>query len=229
MYKEQENCLKEDLLKRREENEVFSPVRKKEQQLDYVLIPHKMVDFLFEESLNLNQKLKEIMKEDLLCNVYEEYLKKLYAWENFGFYYAVQIFKQSQSEEEYIKLAWDIYRFYLDEEALFKLGSTPENDIRMIHQNLDNPKKNMFDKLQCEAFIELANSTINEFVDDELLLEFKQYVDGVPSKQRSHTKYPNTRNPLYYEKLMEEVKTSPRHFLEEGTPVGFFSSFQIQP
>ena len=189
-----------------------------------------MVDFLFTEDLNSNQKLKEIMKQDLLCNVYEEYLKRLYAWENFGFYYAVQVFKQSQSEEEFVKLAYDIYRFYLEESALFKLGNTEELEVRKIYQQLDKPNKNMFDKLQIEAFIELANSTINEFIDDELLLEFKNYLDGYPSKpRRDSSPYPKNRNPNHYlESLCEEA--SKGSMIEEGGPTGFFSSLsRIQP
>ena len=130
------------------------------------------MDIILNDHVSNGAKLKAILTEQLLCNAYEEFLKESFAWESFGFFCDVARFKLADEETQQ-KIAEDIYHSYLDEEAIFHIGNVSVQEVERINNTLENPTINMFDNLQMEAFIELANSTINEFVENQLFREFQ--------------------------------------------------------
>ena len=133
------------------------------------------MEALLDERLNNIQKLRAIIMEPFVCNIYEEYLKNVFAWENFGFYIEVEKYKRAPEDETKYEIAKNIYNFYLNEEAVFKIGAASDEEIEEIFKNLEKIPPHVYDKLQLEAFIELANSTINEFIEHQLFYDFQDH------------------------------------------------------
>lgn len=118
------------------------------------------------------EKLKQIVSCEDLCNVYEEYLVKHYAWENFGFWYEVEAFRKLQSPEEIKEQARLIFYRFLTVDSIFELGDLEPSVREIIAKKLDTPTVNLFDRLQCRVLKSLAQATICEFLTDDLYKDF---------------------------------------------------------
>jgi len=133
------------------------------------------------DDLSAVQKLYYIVKDPDLCNVYEEYLVKHLAWENFGFWFEVENYKLEEDPEEQKKQAGLIYAKFLDIGCIFELGDLEPNMRDLLQKKINNPTKTMFNALQRKVMSCLALATIGDFFEDEMYKIFeKSRVDNPP-------------------------------------------------
>ena len=179
---------------------------------------------LFDSLQPPTTKLRSLINNDDWCNLYEEYLKEHFAWENFGFYYSVVFYHHSKSNSSDLSnLAHNIYRFYLSDDAIFRINVDTEV-AEQIFQTLDNPRDDLFDELQEKAFRELATSTLNEFVD--YLKEPKENFKKEKIKASKVKQYPMNRNPSnYHFHILAELKDYEKKSDKHCGTQGFFSAF----
>merc|ERR1711879_844612 len=110
--------------------------------------------------------LHNLIQDEQMCNIYEEYLASHFAWENFGFWYEVEQYKQEQEPEQRVQMATSIFQKFLKEDSIFELGDVDIITRDTIESCLENPPLNMFDYLQKRAFDTLAQSTLQQFKAD---------------------------------------------------------------
>mmetsp|Transcript_16996 Transcript_16996/g.21676 ORF Transcript_16996/g.21676 Transcript_16996/m.21676 type:complete len:144 (-) Transcript_16996:100-531(-) len=110
--------------------------------------------------------LEKLIQDDDMCNIYEEYLASHFAWENFGFWYEVQQYKQEQDVQQRAHMARIIFEKFLKSDSIFELGDVDIVTRDTIESCLENPPLNMFDFLQKKAFDTLAQSTLQPFKAD---------------------------------------------------------------
>jgi len=123
----------------------------------------------------------------------EDFLRKIMAWENFGFYIEVEKYKKMQSEEERSKQAEKIFDEYLQVDAANELGDIDLQTREYIQSRLDNPTKDLFDEVSDVVIDSLANSTINDFLRDS---SYISYVNTVFPKD-SAEKPQETRRSIF--------------------------------
>ena len=116
------------------------------------------------------ETLEGLIEDPELCNVYEEFLVRHYAWENFGFWFEVQNYKKEEDPEKRKVLAQLIFAKFLQEDSIFELGDMDVETRDAIKDCLENPPLNLFDLLQRRAFDTLAQSTLRNFLNDKLFL-----------------------------------------------------------
>ena len=122
------------------------------------------------------ERLLDLIKDNDLCNVYEEYLVTHLAWENFGFWYEVQNFKNEADEEQRKHKAKMIYLKFLEPGSIFELGDLDQETNDIISGCLEKPPHNLFDILQRRAFDTLARATVHNFLEDKLFYFYKIHV-----------------------------------------------------
>lgn len=113
-----------------------------------------------------SRTLENLLQDAEICNIYEEYLASHFAWENFGFWYEVEQFKQANGKPQKSEIAHNIFQKFLKEDSIFALGDIDVDTRAVIESCLDDPPNNMFDYLQKQAFDTLAQSTLQAFKAD---------------------------------------------------------------
>ena len=132
--------------------------------------------------MNSKEKLKEILADDALLLVYEEYLVSRYAWENLGFYLDVEVYRTVEDEGERCQLARIIFDTYLDPDSQFQLGDVDPMMRDAIHSTLEDPPHNVYDVLQHYSFQSLAHSTVQEFLTGPY---YRTYTGGSPPTRQA--------------------------------------------
>merc|ERR1711963_90905 len=126
------------------------------------------------------QKLFRIVDNPELCNVYEEFLVRQYAWENFGFWYEVEMYKQEQDNDNIQRQAQLIFEKFIADGAIFEIGDLDPPTRRALAETVKQPTRNMFDALQRRVMRSLAQATVNDFLQDDLCIYF---LNSVGDKQ----------------------------------------------
>ena len=116
-----------------------------------------------------------IVDDKSLSSVYEEFLQKNLAWENFGFYNAVNEFK-TNGEGNISSEAAKIFEKYIEVDSAHELGDITLELRDHVKAALEDPKITMFDELLDIVVESLVNSTVTDFLSDEI---FTSYVDNV--------------------------------------------------
>merc|ERR1711976_741312 len=124
------------------------------------------------------EELEALIKDDELCNVYEEYIAKIHAWENFGFWFEVENYKAEPDPATRKNLARLIFQKFLASDAIFELGDVEPEMREIMESCLANPPVNMFDLMQRKAFDTLAQSTFIPFTNDKLHTHYKSLKEG---------------------------------------------------
>lgn len=128
------------------------------------------------------QQLYKIVEDTDLCNVYEEFLVSRFAWENFGFWFEVEVFKQEDDPEELKRLGKLIYEKFLDEGCIFELGDLDPSTRKAIANKLDDPAPSLFNGLQRKVMSSLALATISDFFMDDMYKIFQSsFVSHAPA------------------------------------------------
>lgn len=113
-----------------------------------------------------------IFADDGLNQVYEEFLQRNMAWENFGFYHAVQNFRAIQDENKRAEVAKDIFEKYVEVDSAHELGDITFELRQHVKESLDNGTSHVFDEL-CDIVVDsLVNSTVTDFLGDSLFTEY---------------------------------------------------------
>ena len=134
------------------------------------------------ENLSAVQKLYRIVEDTELCNAYEEYLVKHFAWENFGFWFEVENYKLEEDVEEQKRLAQLIYSKFLDVGCIFELGDLEPSMREVLHKKIQNPTKTMFNLLQRRVMSSLALGTIADFFEDDIYKVFEACRPQAPAE-----------------------------------------------
>merc|ERR1712137_2537 len=120
--------------------------------------------------------LRTIIDNQPLCNVYEEYLAKTCAWENFAFYYEVEFYRQLERKEVRQIQAHEIYEQFLANDAPFELGDINRQIRQNLSHKLDDADPDLFSPLQRATFRQLARSSVSDFLDDQLFYSYRDTV-----------------------------------------------------
>lgn len=104
-----------------------------------------------------------IVADEKLCKLYEDFLRKNMAWENFGFKKAVERFK-SAGDNKLKCIAEEIYDTFVREDADHELGDIDLTTRTDIENNINQPTREMFDQLYDVATESLAASTVTDFL-----------------------------------------------------------------
>ena len=118
------------------------------------------------------EKLREIFEDEELSLVFEEFLISRYAWENIGFWFDVEEYKNIQDPNERKKFAKLIYDKFLDPDSPFELGDVDPEMRELIHGCLNNPPVKLFNILQHRTFLLLAHTNVLPFLTDEIYLNY---------------------------------------------------------
>eukprot|EP01095_Lingulamoeba_sp_RSL-Kostka_P011414 TRINITY_DN431_c0_g1_i1.p1 TRINITY_DN431_c0_g1~~TRINITY_DN431_c0_g1_i1.p1 ORF type:complete len:343 (-),score=80.99 TRINITY_DN431_c0_g1_i1:83-1111(-) len=147
-------------------------------------------------SANSPHTLKEVMADEELCSVYEEFLASRYAWENLGFYLDCEKYKTFDDVEMRKEMASHIFEKYLIEDAPFELGDVDPEVRDIVSSWLDNPPVKIFNILQQRAFTSMNHGPYKEFVID------KSYKDYMKFLQIPHKKTKNGASYDYIYKII---------------------------
>lgn len=113
-----------------------------------------------------------IFSDEGLNHVYEEFLQKNMAWENFGFYLEVQKFRSTQDQQQRIAVARDIFEKYVEVDSAHELGDITFELRQHVKECLDSGSIRTFDEL-CDIVVDsLVNSTISDFLCDALFTDY---------------------------------------------------------
>ena len=123
--------------------------------------------------------LQSILGDTPLCNVFEEFLARTCAWENFAFYYEVEQYKRS-SYEDRISTAHEIYEKFLRADAPFELGDVNRTSRESIEARLHTGESTLFDVLQRVSFKNLACSSVSDFFEDQLFFTYRDNLFHAP-------------------------------------------------
>eukprot|EP00276_Gloeochaete_wittrockiana_P020855 CAMPEP_0184344480 /NCGR_PEP_ID=MMETSP1089-20130417/12975_1 /TAXON_ID=38269 ORGANISM="Gloeochaete wittrockiana, Strain SAG46.84" /NCGR_SAMPLE_ID=MMETSP1089 /ASSEMBLY_ACC=CAM_ASM_000445 /LENGTH=184 /DNA_ID=CAMNT_0026674325 /DNA_START=119 /DNA_END=673 /DNA_ORIENTATION=- len=115
---------------------------------------------------SLDSALKSVLDDERRRAAYSNHLKKIFAHENFDFYFAVEGFKQASAARKK-EIAKEIYDKFISDDAEFALGDVDLAVRESISEDLDNPPSKMFDALQRRCFMVMAHSTIQRFLEEE--------------------------------------------------------------
>lgn len=115
---------------------------------------------------SLDSALKSVLDDESRRAAYSNHLKKIFAHENFDFYFAVESFKQASAAKKK-QIAKEIYDKFISDDAEFALGDVDLAVRESISEDLDNPPSKMFDALQRRCFMVMAHSTIQRFLEEE--------------------------------------------------------------
>lgn len=115
---------------------------------------------------SLDNALKSVLDDERRRAAYSNHLKKIFAHENFDFYFAVESFKQASAAKKK-ELAKEIYGKFISDDAEFALGDVDLAVRESICEDLDDPPSKMFDALQRRCFMVMAHSTIQRFLEEE--------------------------------------------------------------
>merc|ERR1712000_403616 len=115
---------------------------------------------------------KAITEHTQLCPIYEEFLHRTFAWENFGFWRAVQSYQEIESQEERLEQSKKIYDEFLEYEAEHECGDIEPQHRQAVKAQLYTGDKDVFEFLSQYAVNCLIASTLQEFLQDD---SFKQY------------------------------------------------------
>lgn len=104
-----------------------------------------------------------------LNKIYEEYLRRNMAWENFGFYTEVESYRKLP-EKQYQTKAEEIFSKFIEVDSPNELGDITFSIREDIRNSLANPSKEIFNEL-CDIVVDsLANATITDFLSDPLYI-----------------------------------------------------------
>merc|ERR1712130_249668 len=123
--------------------------------------------------MGATEELQTIIGNQPLCNVYEEYLCKTSAWENFGFYHEVESYRQLENLQDRQEKAHEIYDQFLACDAPFELGDINREIRERLAPKLDEGNPDLFSALQRTAFRQLARSSVSDFLDDQLFYAYR--------------------------------------------------------
>ena len=137
-----------------------SIVRKAQRSWHFSFLPMSMEQLFF------------IFSNEGLCTVYEAYLQKNMAWENYGFFHAVQEFRECADPETRDKLAEEIFEKYIKVDAIHELGDLDFRTRQQLVSAMKAPTPEMFDELAEIAADSLANSTITDFLKDPTYTQY---------------------------------------------------------
>ena len=137
------------------------------------------------DDVSVVQKLFKIVDDSELCNVYEEFLVNRFAWENFGFWFEVEVFKKEVDPAELKRQADLIYSKFLEEGSIFELGDLAPAVRKIIKKRMQNPTPAMFDSLQRKVMNSLALATVADFMEDDMYHVFKASLSADASSPKS--------------------------------------------
>lgn len=137
-------------------------------------------ELLFNPDTTRSTKLNYVLEHEYLCNLFEGYLKQHYAWENFGFYYAVMFFKRTEKELQKAA-ALDIHFFYLSEDAIFKLNVSSDT-AEHIFQTIEHGNGDIN-----VVFDDVMNFTVIPDLTNSLL----EFIDSLQFPEHSQSPFPN--------------------------------------
>lgn len=120
------------------------------------------------------EQLLFIIDDRDLCDIYEEFLNKNMAWENLGFYKAVDKFKKAEQKDRK-RIADEIFESFIKVDANHELGDIDLYSRTMIQEKLDDPSLDMFDHLIDTAVETLVNATISDFLNDS---SYENYINN---------------------------------------------------
>jgi len=127
---------------------------------------------------------KAICSNPQVCTFYEEFLKQTYAWENFGFWRAVQEYQKQPSFQK----AQDIYTEFLEYGSIHECGDFEPEHRESVKAQIRTGNRDIFDTLAQFAVNSLVASSVHEFFSHPLYQEYE-------SEQLSSRKQPTTCVP----------------------------------
>jgi len=115
---------------------------------------------------------KAICSNAQVCFYYEEFLRQTYAWENFGFWRAVQEYQKQPS----VTKATQIFAEFLEYDAVHECGDFEPYHRESVKSQIQTGQKEIFDILAQFAVNSLVASTVHEFFSHQLYQEYESEV-----------------------------------------------------
>eukprot|EP01096_Ripella_sp_DP13-Kostka_P016874 TRINITY_DN838_c0_g1_i1.p1 TRINITY_DN838_c0_g1~~TRINITY_DN838_c0_g1_i1.p1 ORF type:complete len:191 (+),score=114.75 TRINITY_DN838_c0_g1_i1:400-972(+) len=140
---------------------------------------------------SLDSALKSVLDDERRRAAYSNHLKKIFAHENFDFYFAVEGFKQASAARKK-EVAKEIYDKFISDDAEFALGDVDLAVRESISEDLDNPPSKMFDGLQRRCFMVMAHSTIQRFLEEESQIAKASSSGSSPPSSSSSSSSPSS-------------------------------------
>eukprot|EP00011_Vannellida_sp_DIVA3-517-6-12_P008500 CAMPEP_0114634150 /NCGR_PEP_ID=MMETSP0168-20121206/15825_1 /TAXON_ID=95228 ORGANISM="Vannella sp., Strain DIVA3 517/6/12" /NCGR_SAMPLE_ID=MMETSP0168 /ASSEMBLY_ACC=CAM_ASM_000044 /LENGTH=215 /DNA_ID=CAMNT_0001845829 /DNA_START=13 /DNA_END=660 /DNA_ORIENTATION=+ len=94
----------------------------------------------------------------------EAFLQDRFAWENFGFYMAVENYKEMYDSDDTATTAQQIFEEFVAPGAPNELGEIDLVFRKQVAENMQNPPKDLFNCMQYQAFNILAQTMVKDFI-----------------------------------------------------------------
>lgn len=102
------------------------------------------------------------------CERFATFLQSRFAWENFGFWLAVEEFKNTYGEGSDVA-ASRIYEEFVAPGSPNELGEMNFAFREQVSSSLRSPSVDLFDGMQAQAFNILAQTTVKDFLQEECM------------------------------------------------------------
>ena len=121
--------------------------------------------------------LRSILKDQELCNVFEEFLVQRLCWENLSFCQEVDHFKTC-SEDVRPNVASEIFHSFVKAGAPLEIGDSNIYFEESIEPLLAKAPATLFDQLQEITFRNLAATSVQPFLRGNLYRKYQEHVLG---------------------------------------------------
>mmetsp|Transcript_23914 Transcript_23914/g.26544 ORF Transcript_23914/g.26544 Transcript_23914/m.26544 type:complete len:226 (-) Transcript_23914:97-774(-) len=112
------------------------------------------------------EELRDIVADDRKCERFGTFLQSRFAWENFGFWLAVDQYKSSYGEGSR-DAALRIYEEFVAPGAPNELGEMNFAFREQVSASLNDPSVDLFNVMQAQAFNILAQTAVKDFLQEE--------------------------------------------------------------